>query len=263
MKVFAIALALLVVLMASCGGNSTLPPSSGVSGAYEFVVTSNVSGGVTLVEANLAAKGNQSTATGPSQVQILTLEKKNWYVNGVCAGKTPGKNSVAAGVSGGNVALTFNEGGNAFPGQGVLTGAEITGNYSVTDSNCPDLVGLSFPPGSDSGGFVGNQVPALAGTFSGSLNLPDGTDDVALTLSEGPNNALTVNAQVTGVADNGMFTLKGSAVGNIMFVYGSVNGQSLSLFGYFDRAGTFTGMTNSMLVFDYSSQATLGLLIKP
>lgn len=262
MRICTITLVVLLILTIACSGGNGVPMGSSVSGAYEFVVTSNVTGGVTLVEANLAASGNQISATGPTQVQILTFEKKNWYVNGVCAGATPGQNSVAAGLSGSNVALTFNEGGNALAGQGVLTGSEITGNYSVTDSTCPDLVGVSFPPGSDSGGFVGNQVPNLAGTLSGTLNLPDGTDNVAFTLTEGANNALTVSAQVTGVADNGTFALTGSAIGNVMFVSGTINGQPLSLFGYYDKAGTYTGMTNSLLVFDYSTQAKLGLLIE-
>jgi|HubBroStandDraft_1064217.scaffolds.fasta_scaffold00153_15 hypothetical protein len=264
MRTCAISLAVLTVLtMTGCGG-SRLPSNSGVSGAYEFVVTSNITGGTTLVEANLIANGAQSSATGPSQVQILTLENKNWYVNGICPGKTPGQNSVTASVTGSNVALTFDQGGNPLPGQGVLSGTTITGNYSVTGSSCPDLTGevsLGIPPGSDSGGFVGNQVPPLAGTFSGPLNLPDGTDNVALTLAEGADNALTVNAVVTGAADNGTYTLIGSAVGNVMFVSGSVNGQSLSLFGYFDRAGTYTGMINSILIFNSNTQAKLGLLI--
>ena len=170
MRMCTISLAVLLVLMTACGGgSSTLPASTGVSGAYEFAVTSNVTGGVTLVEANLTANGNQSSASGPSQVQILTFEKKNWYVNGVCPGATPGQNSVSVGLSGSDVSVTFNEGGNVLSSQGVLIGSQMTGNYSVTGSNCPDLVGISFPPGSDSGGFVGNQVPNLTGTFSGTL----------------------------------------------------------------------------------------------
>jgi hypothetical protein len=261
MRVRTILLVVLPVLAVGCGGSNKLT-NSAVSGSYEFVVTSNVTGGVTLVEANLAANGGQSSASGPSQVQILTLENKIWYVNGVCPGATRGQNSVAASVSGNNIALTFNEGGNALPGQGNLTGTTITGNYSVTGSKCPDLQGLTgFPPGFDSGGFVGKQVPNLTGTFSGTLNLPDGTDNAALTLTEKPNQTLTVSAELTGPLDNGTFTLTGSAVGNVMFVSGSVNGNTLNLFGYFDRSGTFTKTPNSLLVFDYDTQLDAGLLI--
>jgi len=261
MRVRTILLAALPVLTVACSGNSKLtnPP---VSGSYEFVVSSNVTGGVTLVEANLAANGSQSNASGPSQVQILTLENKIWYVNGVCPGSTPGQNSVAASVSGNSIALAFNEGGNALPGQGSVTGTTIAGNYSVTGSTCPVLQGLTgFPPGFDSGGFVGNQVPNLTGTFSGSLNLPNGTDNAALTLTENPDQTLTVSAELTGAVDNGTFTLTGSAVGNVMFVSGSVSGTPLTLFGYFDRTGTYTKMPYSLLVFDYDTQVNAGLLI--
>ena len=90
MRVRTILLAALPVLTVACGGNNKLT-NSPVSGSYEFVVTSDVTGGVTLVEANLAASGGQSSASGPNQVQILTLENKIWYVNGVCAGSTPDK----------------------------------------------------------------------------------------------------------------------------------------------------------------------------
>jgi hypothetical protein len=225
-------------------------------------VTSNVTGGTTLVEANMVSNGNQSAASGPAQVQILTLQSKIWYVNGVCPGETPGQNSVTASVNGGNTGLTFNEGGNALPGQGVLIGTTITGNYSVTGSKCPILIdNTNYPSGYDSGGFVGNQVPDLGGTFSGSLNLADGTFNTAFTLMENADHTLTVSAQLTGLVSSGTFPFTGSAVGNVMFVSGSVNGQTLSLFGYFDRTGQFTGTPNSMLVFNYETLSTVGLLI--
>jgi hypothetical protein len=264
MRIYTVSLMLLLALTMGCGGSSTQTSSLEVSGAYEFVVTSNVTGGTTLVESNLAANGNQSSAAGPSQVQVLSLENKTWYVNGVCVGETPGQNTVTTAVSANNdVALTFNEGGNSFDGQGVLTGSAISGNYSVSDSKCPDLVGIiGVPPGSDSGGVAGNQVPALAGTFSGFLNLGDGTDNAALTLVESSNQTLAVSAVLTGPADSGTFPFSGSAVGNVMFVTGSVSGRALSLFGYFDRTGQFTGTPNSMMVFNYETLATAGLLIK-
>jgi len=254
-------LAALLILTLSCGGATKATPNANVSGAYEFVVTSNVTGGVTLVEANLAATGSQSVATGAHQAQVLTLELKNWYVNGVCPGSTPGENSVASSTSGNNISLTFNEGGNSFSGQGVLNGTTINANYSISGSSCPDLTGLTgFPPGTDSGGIVGNQVPMLTGTFSGPLNLPDGTDNAALTLSENPDFSLAVSAALTGPLDNGTFTFSGAAVGNIAFVSGSVNGQIVYLFGYYDRAGTYTKMPNSLLVFNYATGTTAGLL---
>lgn len=239
-----------------------MTPSANVSGAYEFVVTSNVTGGVTLVEANLSASGNTSGATGASQVQVLTFEQKIWYVNGICPGNAPGQNSVASNTSRNDIALLFNEGGHSFSGQGVLNGATINANYSINGSSCPDLTGLTgFPPGTDSGGIIGNQVPKLAGTYSGTLNLPDGTDDAALTLSENPDLSLAVSAALTGPVDNGTFAFSGAAVGNVVFVSGSVNGQTVNLFGYYDRAGTYTKMPNSLLVFNYATGSTVGLLL--
>jgi len=262
MKVCTVLLPSLMLLTACGGGSNTLPSGAGVSGAYEFVVSSNVTGGVTLVEADLVANGNQIEASGPSGVQILTLEAKTWYVNGVCPGATPGENSLAGSLSGNNVALTFNEGGNTFGGEAVVTGTTISGNYSINDSKCPNLVGnIGFPSGFDSGGFTGNQVPALAGTFSGILTLPSGVENAALSLTEGKNHALTVNAVLSGSAFNGTITLSGSAVGNVIFVSGSLNGGSLPLFGYLDRSGSLTGTANSLLVFDYSTLAQLGLLL--
>lgn len=251
----------LVLVIGSCGSSnklSSVPPS----GAYEFVVTSNVTGGITLIEANLSANGNQSSGSGTTQVQILSFEKKNWYINGICPGNTPGQNSVTAALASSNVNLTFDEGGNSLAGAGIITGTEISANYSVTGSSCADLPGtILYPPGTDQGGIVGNQVPSLAGTFSGTLNLPNGTDDAALTLNENPDHSLTVNAVLTGSVDNGTFSLTGTVVGNIFLGSGTVSGSPLTLFGYYDRAGTYTKTPNSLLVFNYGTLSSAGLLL--
>jgi hypothetical protein len=246
-----------------CGGKSS--PASGeiLSGPYDIVVTSNVTGAVTLVEANFSANANQSVAQGPNQVQILTLEKKIWYVNGSCPGSTPGHNGVTANPDGSDISVTFNEGGNTFGGPAVFTGSAINGSFSVTGSSCPDLVGVIgvYPPGYDQGGFVGNPVTALVGTFTGTLNLPSGTDNAAFTLSESGNQALTVTAQLTG-ADNGAFPFTGRAIGNSMFVNGTIDGQNVTLLGYYDRQGAFSGYPESLLVFDYVTQAKVGVLLQ-
>jgi hypothetical protein len=263
LRILPLALALFAF---GCGNtHSSLSPNA-VSGAYEFVITSNVTGGVTLVETNLSASGNQISASGPNQVQILTLEKKTWYVNGVCAGSTPGQNSVSASLNSKNVAVTFNEGGYQLPAEGVITGTEMTGNYSISGSSCPDLTGSPstippIPPGVDQGGFVGNQVPTLAGTFSGTLNLPDGTDNAAVTLAENAGGSLTATVVLTGAVDNGTFAFTGSAIGNVILVTGTVNQLNLSLLGYFDRAGTYTGFPNSLLMFNYGRLTNAGLLL--
>lgn len=265
MRLSGAALASFLAFALGCGGGSN-PPSStgpGVSGAYEFVISSNITGSTTLIEANLAGSGSSSSAQGPTQVQILGHENGVWYLNGICPGATPGQNGVSTSMSGNNVALTFNEGGNTFTGQGTLTGTSVSASYTITNSTCPNLLNLNTgePPGYDQGGITGNPVPALAGTYSGVLNLPNGADNAALTLTQASNGNLTVQAKLTGVIDNGNFTFSGSAVGNVMFVSGSVSGKPLSLFGYYDHDGSVTGMGNSLLVFDYDTQSNAGLLL--
>jgi len=263
MKLATYALVLLTSLLLGCSEKSSLTSNQTVSGAYDIIVTSNVTGAVTLVEANFSANANQSVAQGPTQVQILTLEKKIWYVNGSCPGSAPGQNGVTANINGNEVSLTFDEGGNTFGGPGAFTGTTINGSFSVTGSDCPDLVGVVgvYPPGYDQGGFVGNPVAALAGTFEGTLNLPSGADNAAFTLSEGGDKSLTVTAQLTG-ADNGTFTFTGSAIGNSMFVSGTIGAQSVTFLGYYDRQGTFDGYPGSLLVFNDVTQAISGVLLQ-
>jgi hypothetical protein len=232
----------------SSGGGGT-PSGSGISGAYEFVATSGSTGDVTLIEADISANGNQSSASGPNQVQTATYHSGTWYVNGICSSQSPGQNSISATVSGSSIALTFNEGGNTFTGQGTLTGTSISGSYSGNNANC-----------SDSGTFTGTVVSNLAGIFAGNLSFPGGSDYVVATLTEGSNYSLTVQTTLTGT-DNGNFIFSGSAVGNVMFVSGSINGGAFSLFGYFDNTGRFTGTANSIAVFDYNTLAYDGLLV--
>lgn len=249
-------------LAIGCGGgsssssNSSNPSSSqGISGSYEFVATSSTtSGSITLIEANLTANGAQSSASGSNQVQTATNLNGLWYVNGACSSSSPGQNSITGTVNGSSITLAFNEGGNTFTGQGTVSGTSVSGTYSGTNSNC-----------SDSGTFTGTQVPNLAGTFSGTLNFPSGADQVTATLTEGSNNSLTVQTTLSGT-DNGSFTFSGSAVANVMFVSGSVNGNPFALFGYLDGSGTYTGTPNSIEVFDDNLvngvYANYGLLVK-
>src|SRR5271170_2544074 len=122
---------LVLLLAVGCGGGSS--GSGSISGAYEFVATSNVtSGWTTLIEANLSANGAQTGANGPNQVQTATRLNGVWYVNGdgACPNPSPGQNSISGMVSGSNITLTFNEGGNVFTGEGTVNGGAISGTYS-------------------------------------------------------------------------------------------------------------------------------------
>jgi hypothetical protein len=238
-----------------CGGGSSAAGS--ISGSYEFVATSTTtSGWTTLIEANLAGNGAQTSASGPSQVQTATRLNGVWYVNGdgQCPYSLPGQNSIEGTVSGSDITLTFNEGGNVFTGEGMVNGSSISGTYSGGNSDC-----------SDSGTFTGTKVQNLAGTYTGTLNFPSGADSVTATLTETAGNALTMQTTLSG-ADNGSFTFAGSAVGNVMFVSGTVNGNQFSLFGYFDSSGVYNGTEDSIQVFDDIAgdgiYANYGLLVE-
>jgi hypothetical protein len=235
---------------ASSGSGSTSTPASAISGSWEFVARSSVDGSTTLIETNLTATGSEITASGPSQVQTATYFDGTWYVNGACPSPTPGQNTVSGTASGSSISMTFNEGGNIFTGQGTVTGTAISGSYSGTSAQC-----------SDSGTFSGAVVPALAGTYVGTLTFPTGVDSVVATFTEGSGYSLTVQTALTG-ADNGSFTFSGSAVANVAFVSGTLDGSTFSLFGYFDSAGTYTGVPNSIAVFDYDTLLYEGLLSK-
>ena len=59
----------------------------------------------------------------------------------------------------------------------------------------------------------------------------------------------------------GTYSFSGSAVANVLLVSGIVQGNSFSLFGYFDKTGTYTGVANSIAVFDYHTLQYVGLLV--
>lgn len=252
----------LVTLTAACGGgkNSSSNGNSGssttttspvlISGSWEFVAKSSSDGSTSLIETNLSDVGGQVSAGGPDQVQTATYFDNTWYVNGACVSSSPGQNTVSGTISGNILSVIFNEGGNTFTGQGTISGATVSGSYSGSSSGC-----------ADSGTFTGAQVPNLSGTFSGNLDFPTGADAVVATLSEGGNYSLTVQAALSG-ADNGIFTFSGSAVANVAFVSGTVDGNAFSLFGYLDATGAYTGTPNSIAVFDYATLEYEGLLVK-
>jgi hypothetical protein len=113
------------------------------------------------------------------------------------------------------------------------------------------------------GGDVEGQkcTSVLGGLFCGTLIFNSGSDNVTAKLSEGSGYSLTVQTTLSG-ADNGNFTFSGSAVANVMFVSGTVDGTPFSLFGYFDSKGAYTGVPNSIAVFDYNTLAYEGLLVE-
>ena len=158
-------------------------------------------------------------------------------------------------VSGSNITFTFNEGGNIFTGEGTLNGTTISGTYSGSNPNC-----LVSP---DSGKFTATKVSGLGGTFSSGTFISSAgsySDQVTATLNGGSNNSLTMQFTFSG-PDVGTYQFSGSAIGNVAFISGIMNGSAVSLFGYFDSSGTYTGVPNSIAVFNLGN-AYVGLLVK-
>ena len=251
--------AIALLLAVGCGGGASNTnnndksgnsnSSQGLSGPYEFVaVSGEPNGETTLIDVNLVPSGANMSASGPNNIQVATYLHKTWYVNGKCA---VGQDSTLTGtVSGNNVTFTFSQGQNSFSGQGTLDGTNLSGTYSAKSGSC-----------TDSGTFTGKPVSALSGTFAGTLELPIGIDQVSATLTETQSSALSVQATLSG-ADSGTFTFSGTAVGNVAYVSGTVDGNPVQFFGYFDKEGTYTGTPNSIACFDDYSLAYEGLLVK-
>jgi hypothetical protein len=82
---------------------------------------------------------------------------------------------------------------------------------------------------------------------------------VWIKLTEQPDYSLKVEAELSGT-DNGTFELKGTAVANVLFVQGNLAGSPVSVFGYYDAQGRYTGVRNSIAVFDYENLGYEGLL---
>jgi len=114
------------------------------------------------------------------QVQTATYVNGLWYVNGGCSSSSPGQNSVTGTVSGSNISLTFNEGGNVFTGQGTVSGTTVSGSYSETAR----LHGLRH--------VYGNRSAGPRRDVLGDANFNLGSTQATATLTEGTGNSLTV-----------------------------------------------------------------------
>lgn len=53
--------------------------------------------------------------------------------------------------------------------------------------------------------------------------------------------------------DNGEVPLAVSAIGNTVLISGTIFGQSVSLFGYYDQTGQYNGVKNSIEVIDVNA----------
>ncbi|HXZ42870.1 MAG TPA: IPT/TIG domain-containing protein [Terriglobales bacterium] len=238
--------------------NTPNPPQNDFAGAWEFVMTSSVypsggGGNITLVEAIVTQNGSALSASG-QQVQVIGVIAGGTYpakfvIDGNCAQPTPGTNTFAGAVSSENgkptaVSLAFDEGGVQYTASAIVSDdGTIDGTY----------VGGSGPCAGDAGVLVGYGVPSLTGTYVGVLSL-SGSDAVTANLVEAKNYSLAVN----GIPN---VSLNGTVVADAAFASGTIDGSSVSLFTFFDPAGTFTGLTGPTLsVFDAKTFAFYGAL---
>jgi hypothetical protein len=237
--------------MISCGGGgdpAASPESRSLSGSWEFVAQSASDGSTTLIESNLNSSGTAISASGPNQVQTATYQNSAWWIDGSCPSQSPGQNSVSGSMTEDSVTVTFNEGGNIFTGSGSMNSGSIAGTWSGGGRHCPD-----------SGTFTATAVPKLSGTYAGMLAFSGGADTVRVSLTEQSDYSLKVEAELSGT-DNGTFQLTGTAVANVLFVKGNLAGSPVSVFGYYDAQGRYTGVRNSIAVFDYTNLGYEGLL---
>jgi hypothetical protein len=253
---------LVLTLCIGCGGGlqssqKTSTAQTPFQGSWEFVAVSTVdpppATSVRLIEANLTQAGSQINSTQGAAA----------YYNST--GSVPpvqpcGGDGCITSITGtaNDSSLSFSgtlDKCHATPcsiqGQGVLTGTTISGTWTAS--------GLDVGSSPDAGTFTATVVPKLSGTYAGTLTTcvthgsigctTFGSDNVSAAFSEGSADSLTVTATLSGT-DNGAFALTGSTVGNIFLVSGTISGQSVSLSGYYDQTGQYTGVKNSIEVFD-------------
>jgi hypothetical protein len=247
----------LLLFLTGCGSSDTtttpttpIPP---VGGAWEITAKSGPQVGYsTLIEANLqqtAATGTTETATitatGDDQLVLIGQHPSGgFYFGGLCPGATVEDISGTLSTSN-SLLLTLTEGGAVYTLTGTAnnSGQSMLGTYAFTSGSCRD-----------SGTFSGVQVPALAGTYGGVLNLTNGnSDNATATLTEGDPSSFTVNLILTG-DDNTTITLTGFVVGNLFSVQGTLNGQAVSYYGY------YSVIQKAVYMLDATTDAQIGTL---
>ncbi|MGA9039771.1 MAG: hypothetical protein WB421_04490 [Terriglobales bacterium] len=224
-----------LLFLTGCGGSSlstttTTTPVPQIAGAWEITATSEQQPGYsTLIESNLqeaTASGTGTiTATGADQLVLIGQHPAGGlFFGGLCPGATT-ENLTGTLSTYDDLSLTLTEGAAIYTLAGTVntSGKSMTGTYTFSSGSCPD-----------SGTFAGIQVSALAGTYTGTLNFTNGNQDSATAiLTEGVPSSFTVALTLTG-ADNTTVTLTGFVVGNVFSVQGTLDGQAVSYYGYYD-----------------------------
>jgi hypothetical protein len=246
-----------LLLLAGCGGSSSSPitpptPITQIAGPWEITATSEQqTGSSTSIEANLQQTAGTTggsatiTATGADQLVLIGHHPSGGLLfGGLCPGATT-ENFTGTLSTANALALTLTEGAAVytFAGTANSDGKAMTGTYAFSSGGCPD-----------SGTFTGVQVAALAGTYAGTLNFPNGHQDIATaTLTEGVPTSFTVDLTLTG-ADNTTVTLTGFVVGNVFSVQGTLDGAAVSYYGYYAFS------QKAIYMVDASSGALIGTL---
>jgi hypothetical protein len=250
------ALLISLAITVSCAGNSksiTTPPTPNIAGPWEFVAISQTSAGIGVVtgievalsEGQVLENGlnlpDGNIAANSNQISFVSLAPNSLNITefgGPCQ-STPGDSNLTGSVTSSSaVQFTFTENGNIFKVTGTLSGdgKSLNGTYSPDTSS-----GTINACTADSGGTItGNMVGRITGNFSGQIcalgessSSCQPNDTATATASESSSNILTLNLTLTGV-DNAALTLTGPVTGNSFVLQGTVQGQIVTYYGYYE-----------------------------
>ncbi len=258
------ALLISIAATVSCAGNSKsipTPPISNIAGPWEFIAmsqTGGLTGPVTGIEVALSEgqvlvngvnEPNGQITANSDQISFVSLSQSNMNITefgGPCqpAGVSGLTGSITAADS--PFQFTFTENGNVFKVTGTLSGdgkSLLNGTYTADSTN-----GTNVCTADTGGTITGNMVGKISGTFGGKIcKLGDTSspcqqvDTVSATVSENSSNILTLNLSLTG-ADVTTLTLTGPVTANSFSVTGTVSGQMVQYFGYYEMVNNVTSI---------------------
>ena len=244
------------VLMSCGGNNASIPgqPIRNITGAWEFIAVSNntdasghnyVTGlEVALAEGKVLVNGlpqpnGQITATS-NQIAFVSQSASSLSITGFGGACQPV--TTTNGLSGtanaleGPIQFSFTENGNVFNVTATLSSdgkSVLNGTYTAQNGNACTA---------DTGGTItGLAVAKLTGVYSGKMcplssscsSSSQFTDTVNAAASETSSGVLTLNLTLTGT-DNTSLTLTGPVTGNAFLVQGTVQGQTVVYYGYYE-----------------------------
>jgi hypothetical protein len=245
-------LLILLALLLGCGGgtsssSTTTATIPQIAGSWEIKMPSIEQPGYsTLIETNMQQSSGTLSASGGNQIMLIGEHPTGGlYFGGNCS--PVGTNTFTGTVSSSDaVTITLTENATVYTLTGTVTGTgkTMTGTYKFQSGTCHD-----------SGTFVGQQVAQISGTYSGTLNLTNASDSASAVMAEVPGG-FTETLTLTGV-DNETDILTGFVVGSVFSVQGTVEGQSISYYGYYDTT------ENAVFMVDATSGNLLGILHAP